>query len=147
MSLKKLFSALMVCSLMLTVLSISASANTVDRTYYYEGVSAGSWYLTSREWKDTSSEVYVAPTTGPNGYTKVQTWCFVYGAPKNKTTYGTVELISGKKYAIDNFVHEDGDKESGSVKMWLSLSPKRGSGYLSGCWSPDYTPEKGVEKV
>lgn len=147
MSFKKFFSALMVCSLMLTVLSISASANTVDRTYYYEGVSEGNWYQTSAEWKDTSSEVYVAPTTGPNGYTKAQTWCYVGAIPRNKTTYSTVELISGKKYAIDNRVHEDGNKESGSVKMWLKLTPKRGNGYLYGQWSPDFTPESGVTYV
>ena len=147
MKLRKMFSVLIACALMLSVLSISASADTVDKSYYYSGVSDSNWYMTSREWKDTTSEVYVAPNTAPNGYTQAQTWCTVGGSSINKTTRTTVELNSGRKYAIDNFVFEHGDKTNGRAGMWLRLSPKRGSGYLQGKWSPDYTPEDNVTFV
>lgn len=144
MKLKKLISVSLTAVLLASALSVPASADTVDKDYSFYDISASSWASTATAKKDTTSETYVAPEYSPNGTTLVRTYCYVGGSAVNKTTRGTVSLVSGNKYAINNYVYEDGDKYGGKVTMWLQMSPGAGRGVLRGKWSPDFTPESGV---
>ncbi len=147
MKLKRLISVSLAAALLACALTVPASANTVDRDYAFYDIAASSWVNTGTAKKDTASEVYAAPTDSPNGTTLVRTYCYVGESAVNKTTRGTVSLISGNRYAINNYVYEDGNKYNGQVTMWLSMSPAAGRGRLRGVWSPDYTEESGVIHV
>ncbi len=144
MKLKKFVSVSLAAALLACSLTVSASANTVDRDYAFYDIAASSWVSTGTAKKDTVSEVYAAPTDSPNGTTLVKTYCNVGGSAADKTTYGTAYLTNGYKYAINNYVYEDGDKYNGQVTMWLKMTPEAGRGRLRGVWSPDFTPESGV---
>ena len=140
----KRFSALaMACMLFASMTVISASAaNTTDVDYYKSNMTAGSWGTIASNYKENTSKVYVYPSLSPDGRTMVQTLCFVGGLPANKTgsSNGYVVLLDNSKYAISNWVYEDGDYATGyGVRMWLRLTPYAGSGTLKGVWSPDWT--------
>ena len=84
----------------------------------------------------------MAPSESPSLRTKVKTMCDVGGIITNKTknSRGYVVLADDVKYAITNFVYEDGDYTTGyGVFMWLGMTPTYGSGTLGGVWSPDWT--------
>lgn len=120
----------------------------LDVSYYKPSISAGEWISTVAHYKETTSEVYVAPDNSPSGYSQMRTYCYVSGVPTNKTTAGTVRLADGRKYAINNYVYEDGDYTSNEgVRMYLRMSPTSGSGMMDGHWSPDYAYESGVTYV
>ncbi len=144
MKLKKLISVSLTAVLLASALSIPASADTVDKSYAFYDISTSSWASTATAKKDTVSETYVAPKDSPNGTTLVRTYCYIGGSASNETTRGTVSLVSGNRYAVNNYVYEHGDKFNSRVTMWLSMSPGAGRGLLRGAWSPDYTPESGV---
>lgn len=149
MTRKRLAAILLTAAMMVSVVSTTASAaNTTDKRYYKPSIKAGQWISTVGYYKETPSEVYVNPLHSPSNYSQMRTLCNVAGTPTNKTTAGTVRLYDGNKYAINNFVYEDGDYTSGyGVNMWLSMSPTSGSGYMEGYWSPDYAYESGVTYV
>ncbi len=147
MKLKRLISVSLAAALLACALTVPASANTVDRDYAFYDIAASSWVNTGTAKKDTASEVYAAPTDSPNGTTLAKTYCYVGGVARDKTTWGTAYLVSGNKYAINNYVYEDGDKYNGQVSMWLRMTPEAGRGRLRGVWSPDYTEESGVIHV
>lgn len=110
MKLKRLISVSLAAALLACALTVPASANTVDRDYAFYDIAASSWVNTGTAKKDTASEVYAAPTDSPNGTTLAKTYCYVGGVARDKTTWGTAYLVSGNKYAINNYVYEDGDK-------------------------------------
>ncbi len=144
MKLKRLISVSLAAALLACALTVPASADTNDRDYSFYDISTSSWASTPTAKKDTASETYVAPSTSPNGTTLVRTYCYVGGSAVNKTTRDTVYLVSGNRYAVNNYVYEHGDKYDSRVTMWLKMSPQAGRGLLRGKWSPDYTPESGV---
>lgn len=146
---KRLAAILLTAAMMVSAVSTTASAaDTVDKYYYKPSITAGEWISTVAHYKETTSEVYVAPDNSPSGYSQMRTYCYVSGVPTNKTTAGTVRLADGRKYAINNYVYEDGDYTSNEgVRMYLRMSPTSGSGMMDGHWSPDYAYESGVTYV
>ena len=146
---KRLAATLLMAAMMISAVSTTASAaDTVDKDYYKPSITAGEWISTVAHYKESTSEVYVAPDNSPSGYSQMRTYCYVSGVPTNKTTAGTVRLADGRKYAINNYVYEHGDHTSNEgVRMYLRMSPTSGSGMMDGHWSPDYAPEPGVTYV
>ncbi len=139
--LKRLSALLMVCMLMGSMAVSAFAANVTDTQYNRYNVTSGIWVNTSSRYKEDASKVYVYPSKSPSGKTTVKTYCHVGGVDTNKT-YRTegVLLSSGSKYAITNYVYEDGDYTIGyGVKMWLRMTPSSGKGELKGVWSPDWT--------
>ena len=139
---RRLSALLMVCVLMVSTAISASAANVTDTSYYKTNVSSGTWRATSARYKENNSKVYVYPSSSPSGKTKVKTVCYVGGVSTNKTknSNGYVVLNSGSKYAITNYVYEDGDYTTGyGVKAWLNFTPTSGTGTLSGVWSPDWT--------
>lgn len=139
---KRVSVLLMVCMLMASM-AVTAFADVRDQDYDTSySVTANYWARSPRRYKETTSKVYVAPESSPSSRTKFQTWCNVGGQEKNKTknSNGYVVLNDGSKYAISNFVYEDGDYTTTlGVHMWLRMSPNYGKGLLKGVWSPDWT--------
>lgn len=138
---KKVISFVMCCALILSMSDTAFAANTTDTSYYKNSVPAGTWRDTPEREKENNSKVYIKPLQAPNSKTKVRTYCYVSGNGSNQTTANYVVVEDNIKYAITNYVYEHGD-HSGSnntVKMWLSLTPKSGTGTLSGNWSPDWS--------
>ncbi len=139
--LKRLSALLMVCMLMGSMAISASAANTTDTRYYKEGVTAGTWISSLSRYKEDSSKVYVYPSQSPGGKTWLKVYCRVGGVGTNKTAkYEQVLLTSGSKYAITNYIYEDGDYTTGKgVAMWLKMTPYSGTGTLEGVWSPDWT--------
>lgn len=139
--LKRISTLLMACMLMGSMAISASAANTTDTRYYKEGVTAGTWISSLSRYKENSSKVYVYPSKSPCGKTRVKTYCRVGGVGTNKT-YRTagVLLTSGSRYAITNYVYEDGDYTTGKgVAMWLKMCHSSGTGDLEGVWSPDWS--------
>lgn len=119
----------------------ASAANVTDYPYYKAGVTAGTWITTYAQYKENSSKVYVYPSKPANGRTWVKTYCRVGGVGTNKTnrTEGVL-LTSGSKYAITNYVYEDGDYTTGmGVETWLRMTPYSGTVAVKGVWSPDWS--------
>lgn len=139
---KRISTLLLVCALMATTVVSAFAANVKDKTYSPYVFTANTWRSSGEEFKEDNSKVYVVPSMSPSGKTKVKTMCNVGGIANNKTknSVGYVVLANGSKYAITNFVYEDGDYTTGKgVNMWLSMTPTYGTGLLQGVWSPDWT--------
>jgi hypothetical protein len=152
--LTKVLSLMCILATMVSLLVLPASAvNDEDVYYYYLGVSAtGDWEYTNARFKVSTSKVYVYPITSPSSYTKCRTMCYSQtvnsdgtrdminktGTNRGASNTTTVILSSGQKYAITNYVYEDGyNYNSQGVMMWLNLLPTSSTGTLYGCWSPD----------
>ena len=59
---KRLAAILLTAAMMVSAVSTTASAaDTVDKYYYKPSISAGEWISTVAHYKETTSEVYVAP--------------------------------------------------------------------------------------
>ena len=139
---KRVSVLLMVCMLMASTVVSAFAANVQDTDYYEKNVTAGSERPTESRYKTNTSKVYVYPSYSPSSRTMVKTMCKDAGVITNKTntSFGYAVLTSGTKYAISNFVYEQGDYTTGSgVNMWLRISPTAGKGTLRGVWSPDWT--------
>lgn len=113
--------------------------STVDRDYYKESVTAGTWQASLSYAKENSTSVYVKPRACPNGTSKMQTWTQINGSYVNKTQFGTVYLELGSKYGIYNLIWEHGGR-----MVYLVMTPNNGSGTMSGVWSADSVHESGM---
>ncbi len=143
---KKWFSVFLAMAVLCFCLPLpvfAAENSTTDSTYYLVDITPSNFKPTGHRDKETHSEVYVCPTFCSAGYTLVQTYCYVGGAPQSKNTHGTVSLSPNVEYAIDNYVYEDGDKYDGKVEMWLQIGASMNRGMAQGKWSPDFTPYGG----
>ena len=132
---KRVSVLLMVCMLMASTVVSAFAANVQDTDYYEKNVTAGSERPTESRYKTNTSKVYVYPSYSPSTRTMVKTMCKDAGVITNKTntSFGYAVLTSGTKYAISNFVYEQGDYTTGSgVNMWLRISPTAGKGTLPG---------------
>lgn len=139
---KRVSVLLMVCMLMASTVVFAFAANVQDTEYYEKNVAAGSYRPTESRYKTNTSKVYVYPSYSPSSRTMVKTMCYDAGVVANKTNtpIGYAVLTSGTKYAISNFVYEQGDYTTGyGVNMWLRISPTASKGTLRGVWSPDWT--------
>lgn len=139
---KRISTLLLACALMATTVVSAFAANIRDEDYTRYNVPANTWVNSPARYKENDSKVYVAPSESPSLRTKVKTMCDVGGIITNKTknSRGYVVLADDVKYAITNFVYEDGDYTTGyGVFMWLGMTPTYGSGTLGGVWSPDWT--------
>lgn len=73
---KRLAAILLTAAMMVSAVSTTASAaDTVDKYYYKPSISAGEWISTVAHYKETTSEVYVAPDNSPSGYSQMRTYC------------------------------------------------------------------------
>lgn len=139
---KRISTLLLTCMLMASMV-ITAFADVEDKPYDPNySVPSSTWASCVPRYKENNSKVYVAPEKSPSSRTKFRTMCKVGGITSNKTknSAGYVVLANDSKYAITNFVYEDGDyTTTKGVNMWLSMSPTYGQGLLEGVWSPDWT--------
>lgn len=114
--------------------------DVTNKRYYKENVMVDKFEGTGAAYKETASKVYVNPTVSSGYKTKVKTLCYVAGVPTNKTANADyITCAVGKKYAITNYVYEQGDYTNNKgVDMWLGVSPTV-YGDCGGWWSPDWT--------
>ena len=123
---KRISTLLLAGALMATTVVSAFAANVRDEDYTRYNVSANTWVNSPARYKENDSKVYVAPAESLSLRTKVKTMCDVGGIITNKTknSRGYVVLADNVKYAITNFVYEDGDYTTGyGVFMWLGMTP------------------------
>lgn len=135
---KRMTALLLICMLMASM-AVTAFADVKDEFYYKSSVTTQFTKIPDR-YKENNSKVYVDTRNSSSVRTKVQTWCKVGGYEVNKTGRGTVVLDGEKKYAITNYVYENGDYTTGKgVNMWLKIASYSGTHTHCGYWSPDWT--------
>lgn len=139
MKIKRLIATACALMMIFSVCAVTASAaNVTDEYYYKENLRPEEWGGTGARYKEDASKVYVRTDLSAGSIQKVSTLCYESGLIQNKTKAGTVYLANNLKYAITNFVYEQGDYTTGNgVRMWLGVSPSA-YGNVSGWWSHDW---------